>query len=321
MDLKKTAIMIILSVLLLIPVSACGSSGYTATELIPQKAGLILNIQISDIVGDNDIRDAYDESEKDPDQPQTAEEGIDKIFAETGIRVGEFSQAVVFADITEMGDQSYMGFIVEGDYEETQFIDNIEEKTDTNFSSSEYEGYTLYTNSEEHIAISFLDNKTLLAGTEEAVKDVIAIANGDRKPVGGELLDTYNNLGDAMIKMAVMLPEEAREAMMSDDTGMGLMTVPLESFSDIDMIGFSLNKSNETLNARIDAYFLSAESAEDAKDTINGFISLFKGTLEDKKTKDLLGNMEFTVSGSKMTIEFDINLPDIEQLMETYGSS
>jgi hypothetical protein len=317
MDIKKTVVLLLLSVLLLIPVSACGSSGYTATELIPQKAGLILNIQINDIVGDTDIRDAYDKSEKDPDQPQTVEEGMDELLAETGIRLSDFSQAVLFADISGMDYSSYMGFIVEGDFEEKQFIENIEEKTDSEFSSSEYQGYTLYANPYEELVITFLDDKTLLAGTEDAVKDVIAVAEGDRKPVSGDVVDTYNNLGDALIKMAVRLPEEAREA-MSDDTGMGYMPFSLDSFSDIDIIGFALNKKNETLNARIDTYFSNADSAQDAKDTINGFISLFKGTLEDQETKDLLGDIEFTVSGSMMTIEFDISLPEIENLMETF---
>ena len=315
--MKKTVVVLLLSVLLLIPLSACGSSGFTAIELVPQRAGLIVDIQISEIVGDKDIRDAYNEFEKDPDQPQNVEEGLDELFEESGIRLSDFSQAVVFADITEMDYSSYMGFIVEGTYEEKQFIENIEEKADSEFSSGEYQGYTLYTNPKEDVAITFLDDKTLVAGSEDAVKDVIAIANGDRKPVSGAVLDAYNNLGDTMMKMAVQLPEEARTAML-EETGMEGMPFSLDSFSDIDIVGFALDKNNETLNAQIDMYFLSAESAQDAKNTISGFISLFKGTLDDPEIKDLLGNIELTVSGSKMTIEFDISLPEIENLMETF---
>lgn len=320
MAIKKTVILLLISVLLLIPVSACGGSGFTPIELVPQRASLILNIQISDIVGDQDIRDAYDKSEKDPDQPQTAEEGIDKLFEETGIRLSDFSQALVFIGLTETDYSDYMGFIVDGDFEETQFIDNMEKQTDEDLQSSEYQGYTLYTDLGEEFFITFLDNKTLLAGTEDAVKDMIAVANGDRKPISGPVLDTYDDLGNPMIKLAVQLPEEARSAML-EETGMDAIPFSFDSFSDIDIIGFALDKSNETLNAAIDIYFLSAESAQDAKNTISGLLSLFKGTVEDQETKDLLGNIEVTASGSKMTIEFDINLPDIEQLMETYGSS
>ena len=119
-----------------------------------------------------------------------------------------------------------------------------------------------------------------------------------------------------MIKKAMLF----RSRFLSEETGMGDIPLSFESFSDIDIIGFALTKKNETLNAQIDTYFSSEESAQDARDTISGFISLFKGTIDDPDTKDLLGEVEVTASGSQMTITFDVPLPDIERLMETYGS-
>lgn len=317
MGSKKLFPWFLVLVLMLVTVAGCGAPELTAIELVPQGANLIAEIQVSKIINDQDLRDAYDEAEKEPGQPQTVEEALDELIEETGIDLGDFSQAVIFADITTIEQARYLGCIFEGTFDKKQFIDNIEEKMGEEFTTSDYKGYKLYTDEEAEFVIAFLSARILLAGTTEAVKDAIDVSKGDREPVGGIILDVYNRLGDALIKCAFELPEEAREA-LTEELVPGEIPISLEPFADIDMLGFSINKEADTITAQIESHFLNMDSAQDAKDTLSGAISLFKGTLQDPEIKELLGKIEVTVTDSWMTIAFEITLSEIEQLVETF---
>ena len=317
MGSKKLFSWFLVLVLMLVTAAGCETSELTATKLIPQDANLIANIQVSKIVNDQDLREAYDKAKKEPGQPQTAEEALNELVEETGIDFRNFSEAVIFGNMTRWAQEEYLGVIVEGTFDEKQFIDNIEEKTGKEFTTSDYKGYKLYIDEEEEFGITFLSDRMLLLGTTEAVKDAIDVSKGDKKQVSGIILDTYNRLGDALIKFAFELPEEAREA-LTEELVPSDIPISMESFADIDILGFALNKEADTITVQITPHFLSTESAEDARDTLSGAISLFKGTLQVPEIKELLGKIEVSVTDLWMTIAFEITLSEIERLTETF---
>lgn len=317
MSTKKLVSWLLVLILMLATAVGCGAAELNAIELVPQDANLIANIQISKIINDQDLRDAYNKAEKEPGQPQTVEEGLNELVKETGIDLRDFSRAVVFADIATLDQAGYMAVIVEGTFDETQFIENIEEKTGKELSTTDYKGYKLYTDEEEEFVIAFLSDSMLLLGATKAVKDAIDVSKGDRRQVSGIILDTYNQLGDALIKFAFELPEEARES-LSEELVPDEIPISLEPFADIDILGFALNKEAETITIQINPHFLSKDSAQDAKDTLSGAISLFKGMLEVPELKELLGKIQVSVADFWVTITFEITLSEIEELIETF---
>ena len=317
MSPKKLVSWLLVLILMLATVVGCGAAELTAIELVPQDANLIANIQISKIINDQDLRDAYDKATKEPEQSQTVEEALNELVTETGIDLRDFTQAVIFADITTLEQADYLGVIVEGTFNEKQFIDNLEEQAGEKFTTSDYKGYKLYIDKKEEFGIAFLSDRMLLLGTTKAVKDAIDVSKGVRSQVGGIILDTYNRLGDALIKFAIELPEEAREALPEEPVP-GEIPISLEPFADIDILGFALNKEADTITIQINPHFLSTDSAEDAKDTLSGAISLFKGMLQVPEVKELLGKIEVTVTDSWVTIALEITLSEIERLTEMF---
>ncbi len=308
----------LLVLVLILPVAAgCEASELNAIDLVPQGANLIAEIQVSKIVDDQDFRDAYDKADKEPGQPQTIEGALDELVEESGIDLRDVSQAVIFADVTTMEQADYLGGIFVGTFDEKQFIDNMEEEAGEEFTTSDYKGYKLYIDEEGESGIAFLSDKMLLLGTTEAVKDAIDVSKGDRERVDGILLDTYNRLGDALIKFACEFPREARRA-LTEGLVPGDSPISLEPFADIDILGFALNKEAGTIITQIDSHFLSTDSAQDAKDTLSGAISLFKGTAQVPEMKELLSKIEVTLNDSWVTIAFEITLSELERLTETF---
>jgi len=303
---------------MLAAVAGCGGAK-TAIGLVPEGANLIAVIQVSKIVNDRDLRDAYDEAEKEPGQRQTVEEALDELGEETGIDLDDFSQAVIFADIATLEQADYLGVILEGTFDEEQFVDNIQEAMGEELTTSDYKGYKLYKYAVEgeEAGIAFLSDRTLLLGTPQAVKDAIDVSKGDKRKVGGAILDAYNRLGDALIKFAFEAPEEAREA-LTEGLVPGEMPISVDPFEGIDILGFAINKKGDTITTRITPHFLSTDSAEDAKDTVSGVISFFKGTVQVPEMKELLGKIEVTVADSWVTIALEITISEIEKLIEAF---
>jgi len=317
MHLQKLFSCLLVLVFMSVMVAGCEAPGLTAIELVPQDANLVANIQISEIINDRDLRDAYAEFEKEPEQPQTLEEALDELVNETGIDLRDFSEVVIFADIATLAQAGYLGVIIEGTFNESQLINSIEQEAGEEFTTSDYKGYRLYTDEVEEFGIAFLTDRMLLLGTMEAVKDAIDVSKGDREQIGGIIVDTYNRLGDALIKFAFEFPEEAREA-LTEELVPGEIPISLDSFADIDVVGFALNKEAETITVQINSHFLSTDSAQDAKDTLSGAILLFKGMLEVPEIEELLDKIEVSAADSWVTIALEITISEIEQLTETF---
>jgi hypothetical protein len=310
-------LLILVICFLLIPASGCRSEN-KAIDLIPANTEFIAGIEFSKIVADQDIKGTYDKMKKGPDQPQTFDEAMDELFQETGIDMRDLSRALIFGDISNIEQSEYVGFIAEGTFNETTLLKNMEENTQEEFTTTDYGGHTLYTAVSQDFSLSFLDDKMLLGGNTQAVKDSIDVSNGESEPVKGQLLDTYNRHRDALISMAMAVPEDAWN-MFPDEPSMGDMPFSMDAFRNMDLLGFSLDKEKSTLSSRIEMHFLGEDYVQDAYDTINGMISMLKGMAEEPDLKEQLENIEVSISGSWMTISFKIETPQIDELMGTYG--
>ncbi len=297
--------------------AGCGGGGpsFKPIELVPQNANLIADVQVERIINDPDFQNAYNQSPKSGNEPATWDEALAKFTAETGIDLKQFSDVLVFGDISNASQgPANIGAIAQGTFDETQFVENFKVKTKTDVTTSTYNGVTLYTGTHNEVAFAFLGSGTLLFGTMQSVKDSIDVSKGTRNRLTGQLLDTYNGLGSGIAKVAVQIPESERQKLLNDTSGKEL-GFSLKPFADTDAVGMSIEKAGSTESFRIEAHFVSSASASDAKDTVSGLISLLKGMAQDQSTKDLLGKIEVTVSGSTLRINFSASLSDIEKAL------
>lgn len=243
-------------------------------------------------------------------EPATWDQALAKLNAETGIDLHQFNDALIFGDLSRAS--TYACGVVDGTFDETQFMENIKAKSGNKFNASSYKGYNVYTQEGETLTFAFLGKTTLLFGTVQAVKDSIDVSKGDRNRLKGQLLDTYNGLGGGIIKAAAQIPESARRSLLND-SGQNEMGFSLKPFADTDAVGLSIDKSGSIESFRIEAHFVSAASARDAKDTVAGLISLLKGMAQDQAAKDVLGKIEVVVTDSTLKVNFSASLSDIEK--------
>ena len=197
----------------------------------------------------------------------------------------------------------------------------IEQLADEEFTTTSYKGYDIYVDSAGEMQIAFLGSDLLVAGSMDAVEDVILVKEGEISAVRGGVLDAYNDLGGVLFKLAMVVPPELAEEGFEESPG----ELPgMDAFGDVETLGISLDKVGELISLDLQLCFADSESAEEAKGMID-FIMAMAGmaTMEEEgeELAELLEKIEVTLTDSCLDIDFEITLTEIEGLMETFEES
>ncbi len=318
MFLKKLLYGFIIVSLIMVSLAGCSTAPEPpAIQLVPEGVTILGQVQVGKVLADQDLRNAYNQWKKEPDQPQTVDDALKMVVEKTGLDINTFSQALLFGDTNNISSSaSYAAFIIEGTFDAAKFISSMEAKSSEKFTTASYKGYKLYTNQDQKFAVTFLSNKILLFGTPKAVQDIIDVRKGDRKAVSGAILDTYNKLGNAMCRFAVIMPESARKSMAEQSVpGSPIST---KTFANMDVLGLALDKQLAAVTVKIDSHFIDTTSAQDARDTLIGAVFLFKGMLTDQALKDLFGKISVTGQDNWLTISLNTTVAELETLVNTF---
>jgi hypothetical protein len=150
------------------------------------------------------------------------------------------------------------------------------------------------------------------------VKDVIQVKEGNREALGGDVIETYNELGDALIKMVSLQAYLGEETLPDSLPG---LPIDLSPFADIEKSTLVLNKQGHTISMETKLYFSNSESAESAENLVS-FIELLVDMLPvpeegQNLVAELLGKLDIERDGSLLTISFEITVSEIEDIIES----
>jgi hypothetical protein len=337
---KKTLSIFIVVLLFSLPLGCGGEATsttiITSAELVPQKANMIGHIDLSQIIADKDIAELYEAMPIEPGASQTLDEALDLTMEEIGLALMDFGECVIFGGISEAtGDMDYGGILVKGTFEESDLIASIESEIDEEFTTINYKGYEIYMDSDEEMGIAFLSSDAFIIGSMEAVEDAIAVKEGDQPAISGKLLDTYNDLADGLVKVAILVPPVAIEEGLQGFGGELPTELPLDALTNIDTVGFTLAKEEQSITFSLKLCFTDSDSAEaveafirsnissDARDELPDFpeedgFTTEKGMIElMEQVLELLNKLEVNTTDSCLTISLELTLAEIEDLIET----
>jgi len=315
----------VLSISLLMGCSESQDSGADAIDLVPQTANMIGYVALGQVIEDSDIAGIYEALPKEAGDPQTLEEALAMAMDMSGLDLRDFEECWVFSDVSQAaGDASYAGAILKGSFDESDILASMKSAIGEGFSIIDYQGHEVYIDSGQEAGVAILTNDVVVAGSIEAVKDVIAVKEGDRPSVGGELVATYDGLDDALVKAAVAVPEGLVEQSLQEiDTGISLSAV-IDALSDLQTVGLTVAKDGESIVCNSQLLFGDSESAE----AVNGLIQLVplmmgsvempEGALTENQQRalvllaQLLDKSDSSVTDSRLKVSFDLTVADIE---------
>lgn len=302
---------------------------------VPQRADLIAKIEIQQILNDRDFAYLYQQwASEVSDIPRTVNELLDLVKSETGIDPRHFTEAVVFANASELVDfmgasrflgVPYFGGLLRGTFSEENLIRNIEWKAHTKFETYKYKGAKVYTYTEKKVAlfsITFVDDQLIVIGSASAVEDTIDVMVGDKQPIHGIVYELYETLGSVLFKVASSVPSSV-SGQIPSTLDLDIAEFNLRPLRDVNMIGCSFGKIGSTTITEVQLHCAYEDSAQDIdelvynlKDFLIAMINQEAPSPEIEYLKrQLIDKVEATVYGSVFSLRITETIEDIKDLM------
>lgn len=322
----KSAVVLLLLVSLLAvsQLAGCSNSSVGAMNpiaLVPEKANMVGQADLSETLQDKELMGIYDKAPKDASNPQTYNDAVTQLKDKYNIELNSFEEGVFFADVSQSSeDVDYSGAIVKGKFNKDDLIAAIESDSETEWTTINYKDYDIYSNEVEDTAFAFVADNMFVIGTMQPVKDVINVRKGDSRALSGGVLNTYNNLGDALIKVTVAVPPGVSEG----DWGQSASELlgDISAFDKVKTVSMTVSKNDDSVTFDVKLCCEDNDSAQTIEDSINGligFIGLIMNQSEDQEQNQaletLLNKVDISRKDSCVNIALTATIAEIEDLI------
>lgn len=286
--------------------------GTTANiELVPQRADMLVYVDLAWVTeSEGDILQFSDVLPEDPESQQILDAAPEIL--------SNLDEGIIFAEVSTMsGDDPYLGIIASGNFVKTDLIDAIESASDEALMTYDVDGYTVYGAEDSGGGIVFLSSSQLAVGTTEVLEDIIAVKSGEQSAVSGTVVDTYNNLSDATIRLAIAIPPGTIADALEGDDG---QAIPLDTsaFEDLETVGLSADDRGETIALDMQLCFSNSASATEAEGMITSLAAMasFVPGLP-AEVGELLGSLDTNAAGTCLGIDLETTEAQLEALFQS----
>ena len=302
-----------LSVLLL---AACGGEERLTEpdKLVPAGSNLIAEVQLAKILADSDLKDLFGALPDVGEIPGSLEEVLDLVIEETGVDPRQFDSLVIFARFSGFDEDTEGALILRGSFDEEMLVEAIEMATRGGLEESEYKEHRIYLGDDEDNAFSVVEKGTLVLGSLEGVRSVIDVRVGDADPFSGPLADTLGELGDVLFKLALEVPEEAKQDFGQDfDFDFNILGEPplVEAFQDVQTVALSVDRVEDDLVFEAWADFTPESSAADTTEGLEAVLTLVRLSLGEE-LGDLLRKVKVSADGTRLTVRSEVTVEEIK---------
>jgi len=325
---------IILTLLGLISILAvaCGGSQETNPEkLVPEGSNLIAQVNLIALLSANGILPLITAGTPDQENELSIDNILEEALSETGVDIRQFSQAVIFVDTVR--NEEFAGIIAKGSFNELAIISSIRSAAEGKMVSSPYKEELIYVvgDNTDAPSLSVLKDGLLILGTDEAVRAVIDVQQGDRKKVSGDLVEAFTDLGLGIFRLEAAVPTEMFAEVLGGDSP-DLSNIPflggalagegalglfgaVEAFRDLEFAGLILSQNGQIFILRANLEFSSEESAESISGLLGGLITLGASFSPSPELTELLARFEVSQTGAQVSIRLEMNGPEITELI------
>ena len=298
--------------------AACGGSDAKAKagELIPEGSEVVGRIKIADILKDDNFKSLFQALPAGFNDERTFEELLGEAEAETGVDLRELDNILFFAKLS--GKDAFAS-IAQGKFERDKLGAAFQKEAGEAVASIEYKGITVLEDEDEDISIAFLDEDTVVVGNSDSVRSVIDVQAGDAPALSGTVMDTFEGLNDAMVRVSVTIPDDAFDNRDQLPLDMSL-NFDLSIFQEISTVGITLDIESDdyVLEAGLD--FATETSAKSARDVVEGALLIAKGLSSGDTTAALLDQVKVAVDGATLSISARASISQLEELAGNLGN-
>lgn len=312
----------IILAILMMPLMGCQQLPVTAaTFSVPERANAIATVEVAEILNDEDVAELYAHWVTlmgDPSTPQTLEAALNQIENDTGVDPSYVEGVTLFTDLATLGDETpYFGALVSCGVPAKYLFELFKVFSRRDFPTQEHNGYRMYL-VDASLSFAFLSKDLIVVGPPNVAENVIDTCRGYNSPVGGEIRDLYEGLGDAPVRLALSPPSELKSEILLTLKMSGL-PVDLSPLGDMSVVTCALEKQGETVIAGAQLYCVDAHSAELVEVFIEEDVARSLYTCPVPEIRDIFGKVWVTRLDSMVVVGVDMTAAQVKGLMSAYA--
>jgi len=272
----------------------------------------IIEDQTTEDLADGFIQMAQEQQGSAYTGPDSYQDLLDEFESQSDLSPSGFQRVTVFGQFNQnMEAEEYAGGIFQTDWTYEEIVDATDQELG-DVEESSYNGVTVYISEDEFGEVTWLGDLgdgTFVVGTEEVVKDVIDVNQGDANAFSGTLRDSFENAQDGYMKAAFTVPEE-----QFDENAGGQMGNP----NDIEVITMTYYTSGDTMNLDTQLTAASESSAQEFQQSIGFVLDFAVSDMEQQNPElaSLLEQLEVSQDGNTVTIAFSTTPQEILDAIE-----
>lgn len=199
---------------------------------------------------------------------QSLDKLLDDGIGVMGVDFRQVSRLVFFADISR--DDAFGGLIAKDTFDEAAIVEAVKRALGNPIRTSDNKGRRIYNFGDalDYPTLAFLEGNNLLLGTDEAVRAVIDVQDGEGQRVSGAVRDAFNDLGKGIFSLVLEVPGDELPDQLSDlgdilflqDTVEGLPDA-FTAIQDLQIFGLAMAQNWQILILRVNLDFASEDSA------------------------------------------------------------
>lgn len=323
-------LLVVVGVVLVVSVGAIAAGTYFLVtsgndvdlDLVPEGSDTVSYVNVDQATSDQAIRevvDAYLELRAQSEfysGPATMEQSLARFERETGLDPDALHHATSFSkydEATGEGAGEYSATIVRSDWSEADVVRAVEQDSSVTLQETEYSGVTVYSPEGAPAGssawLAALGDGTYVFGTEQAVRDTIAVQQGDLEAFSGDLRSAFEGTDSGYIRFAARVPQE-----QIPDQTVG-QSVDAGQYRAVEIVSGRYYTSGNTLGVQTTLHTASESDAMDVMDVTDGGISLLTGLAENETVQSTLRDVEVTREGTDVTVTYENSVEGIKLLL------
>lgn len=283
---------------------------------VPSGSTAIMDINVQAFLNDEGLRTILDAAAQSGSDAGSLEEQLDQAQSQQGMDPRKIERLIGFGDSAgSMGanmsveQDAYGGAVMWSSFTESEIRSGMEDNLEGSITESTYEGTTLYSSEESGYA-AFLGGGGFAAGTEQAVKDVVDLANGNGTPVSGEVTSVFNGTQSGPARFAFQFPDIESE--MSGSGGAGTMQMSGIA-TEINWVAGSIlyDAGGGNKGLSISLRFANQQAATQTKQMVDAIMQQYRMQLEQSQGESAqqlaaaLDKMSTSQSGSTVSLSYE----------------
>jgi len=307
-------------------------------EAVPEDGDAVIYADVTTVLDDEGVRtltNAYLDQQSEYeyyDGPTDFEDALSAFEDEADFDVSQITEATTFFGYGDAGtvDNSYAGVRLEIDITVDDLVEALEDSGDDEFDEEAYGGQTVYVSADEQTWVGVLSaDGSIVAGTEDAVKDTIDLTNGDEDPMDEELQSAYDGARSAPFRFAARVPSTGEDELLPEATEQpsGDGEYDLSVFDDVETVAGSVYRDGTLRGMEVDFNAEDADTAADLAELLEDLQSDWVAALEDSGSDEqavddavtILEEVTIEQSDATVTVGLEKEIDELEGLIEAYA--